>query len=76
MDDIKVIRTITWEQIGSIINSKITYYMAFNVGGIASVLLIIAVSIVFAAGFEFLVLHFDPGNPFQVIQLNSIHKIF
>jgi len=32
--------------------------MAFNEGGMASGLLIIAVSIVFAAGFGFLVLHF------------------
>ena len=32
--------------------------MAFEQGGMASGLLIIAVSIVFAAGFGFLVLHF------------------
>ncbi len=38
--------------------------MAFNEGGMASGLLIIAVSIVFAAGFGFLVLHFVPGTPF------------
>ena len=43
---------------------KITKYMAFNEGGMASGLLIIAVSIVFAAGFGFLVLHFVPGTPF------------
>ena len=36
--------------------------MAFNEGGMASGLLIIAVSIVFAAGFGFLVLHFVPGT--------------
>ena len=38
--------------------------MAFKEGGMASGLLIIAVSIVFAAGFGFLVLHFVPGTPF------------
>ncbi len=43
---------------------KITNHMAFNEGGMASGLLIIAVSIVFAAGFGFLVLHFVPGTPF------------
>ena len=43
---------------------KITNYMAFNEGGMASGLLIIAVSIIFAAGFGFLVLHFVPGTPF------------
>ena len=44
---------------------KITYtFMAFEQGGMASGLLIIAVSIVFAAGFGFLVLHFVPGTPF------------
>jgi len=43
---------------------KITNLMAFNEGGMASGLLIIAVSIVFAAGFGFLVLHFVPGTPF------------
>ena len=64
MDDIWVIRTITWEQIWSIINLKITNYMAFKEGGMASGLLIIAVSIVFAAGFGFLILHFVPGTPF------------
>ena len=64
MDDIWVIRAITCEQICSIINLKIIYYMAFNEGGMASGLLIIAVSIVFAAGFGFLVLHFVPGTPF------------
>jgi len=52
------------EQICSIINFKITNYMAFNDGGMASGLLIIAVSIVSAAGFGFLVLHFVPGTPF------------
>jgi len=52
------------EQICSIINLKITNYMAFKEGGMASGLLIIAVSIVFAAGFGFLVLHFVPGTPF------------
>ena len=64
MDDIWVIRTIPWEQLCSIINLKITYYMAFKEGGMASGLLIIAVSIVFAAGFGFLILHFVPGTPF------------
>ena len=43
---------------------KITNFMAFEQGGMASGLLIIAVSIVFAAGFGFLVLHFVPGTPF------------
>jgi len=43
---------------------KITQLMAFENGGMASGLLIIAVSIVFAAGFGFLVLHFVPGTPF------------
>ena len=43
---------------------RITNYMAFNEGGMVSGLLIIAVSIVFAAGFGFLVLHFVPGTPF------------
>ena len=43
---------------------KITNLMAFNEGGMASGLLIIAVSIVFAAGIGFLVLHFVPGTPF------------
>ena len=38
--------------------------MAFEQGGMASGLLIIAVSIVFATGFGFLVLHFVPGTPF------------
>jgi len=38
--------------------------MAFNEGGRASGLLIIAVSIVLAAGFGFFVLHFVPGTPF------------
>jgi len=52
------------QQICFIINLKITNYMAFNEGGMASGLLIIAVSIVFAAGFGFLVLHFVPGTPF------------
>ena len=64
MDDFWVIKTITCYQIWSIINLKITNYMAFNEGGMASGLLIIAVSIVFAAGFGFLVLHFVPGTPF------------
>ena len=45
-------------------NLKITNYMAFNEGGMASGLLIIGVSIIFAAGFGFLVLHFVPGTPF------------
>ena len=40
--------------------------MAFKEGGMASGLLIIAVSIVFAAGFGFLVLHFVPGTPFWI----------
>ena len=39
-------------------------FMAFEQGGMASGLLIIAISIVFAAGFGFLVLHFVPGTPF------------
>ena len=43
---------------------KITQLMAFENGGMVSGLLIIAVSIVFAAGFGFLVLHFVPGTPF------------
>ena len=38
--------------------------MAFKEGGMASGLLIIAVSIVFAGGIGFLVLHFVPGTPF------------
>ena len=38
--------------------------MAYEQGGMASGLLIIAVSIVFAAGLGFLVLHFVPGTPF------------
>jgi len=38
--------------------------MAFNEGGMASGLLIIAVSIVFSAAFGFIVLHFVPGTPF------------
>ena len=38
--------------------------MTFEQGGMASGLLIIAVSNVFAAGFGFLVLHFVPGTPF------------
>ncbi len=38
--------------------------MAFKEGGMASGLLIIAVSIVFAAGLGFLILHFVPGTPF------------
>ena len=64
MDDLWVIRTIISKQIWSIINLEITYNMAFNEGGMASGLLIIAVSIIFAAGFGFLVLHFVPGTPF------------
>ena len=63
MDEIWVIRTITWEQLCPIIK-KITDDMAFNEGGMVSGLLIIVVSIVFAAGFGFLVLHFVPGTPF------------
>ena len=43
---------------------EITNNMSFNKGGMASGLFIIAVSIVFAAGFGFLVLHFVPGTPF------------
>jgi len=50
-------------QICSIIKKTINN-MAFKEGGMASGLLIIAVSIVFAAGFGFLVLHFVPGTPF------------
>ena len=38
--------------------------MAFENGGMASGLVVIAVSIVFAAGLGFLVLHFVPGTPF------------
>ena len=38
--------------------------MAFKEGGMASGLIIIAVSIVFSAGVGFLVLHFVPGTPF------------
>jgi len=38
--------------------------MAFKEGGMASGLLIIAVSIIFAAGLGFLILHFVPGTPF------------
>tara|TARA_B100000131_G_scaffold234152_1_gene226057 strand:+ start:675 stop:791 length:117 start_codon:yes stop_codon:yes gene_type:complete len=38
--------------------------MAFKEGGMASGLLIIALSLVFAAGTGFLVLHFIPGTPF------------
>ena len=47
--------------------------MAFKEGGMVSGLLIIAVSIVFAAGFGFLILHFVPGTPFW--QANLIIKI-
>ena len=43
---------------------KIINNMAFNEGGMATGLLIIAVSIVFAAATGFLVLHFIPGTPF------------
>ena len=43
---------------------KIIKNMAFKEGGMASGLLIIAVSIIFAAGIGFLVLHFVPGTPF------------
>ena len=63
MDNLWVIRTITLNQICSIIKKTINN-MAFKEGGMASGLLIIAVSIVFAAGFGFLVLHFVPGTPF------------
>ena len=38
--------------------------MAFEQGGMASGLLIIGISIIFAAGIGFLVLHFVPGTPF------------
>ncbi len=38
--------------------------MAFNEGGMATGLLIIGVSILFAAGTGFLILHFVPGTPF------------
>tara|TARA_B100000214_G_scaffold70541_1_gene47104 strand:+ start:114 stop:230 length:117 start_codon:yes stop_codon:yes gene_type:complete len=38
--------------------------MSFNEGVIASGFLIIALSILFAAGFGFIVLHFVPGTPF------------
>ena len=44
--------------------SKITDYMAFKEGGMASGLIIIAISIFFAAGFGFVILHFVPGTPF------------
>ena len=40
--------------------------MAFKEGGMASGLLIIAVSIVFADGLGFLELHFVPGTPFWI----------
>ena len=43
--------------------------MAFKEGGMVSGLLIIAVSIVFAAGFGFLILHFVPGTPFWQVNL-------
>ncbi len=46
------------------IKNKITKKMAFNEGGMASGLLIIGISIVFAVGFGFLILHFVPGTPF------------
>ena len=39
--------------------------MAFNEGGMASGLLIIAISILFAAGFGFLVLHLYPVHLFK-----------
>ena len=38
--------------------------MAFENGGMVSGLLVIAASILFAAGIGFLVLHFVPGTPF------------
>jgi len=38
--------------------------MAFKEGGMASSLLIITASLVFAAGFGFLILHFVPGTSF------------
>tara|TARA_Y100001968_G_C18883178_1_gene492629 strand:+ start:335 stop:451 length:117 start_codon:yes stop_codon:yes gene_type:complete len=38
--------------------------MAINEGGVLSGILIIALSVFFAAGFGFLVLHFVPGTPF------------
>ena len=41
--------------------------MAFEEGGMASGLLLIAVSILFAAGFGFIVLHFVPGTPFWYV---------
>ena len=44
--------------------NKITKTMAFKEGGMASGLLIIAASIIFAAGIGFIVLHFVPGTPF------------
>ena len=37
--------------------------MGFNEGGMASGLLIISISILFAAGTGFLVIHFIPGTP-------------
>ena len=47
--------------------------MAFKEGGMVSGLLIIAVSILFAAGFGSLILHFVPGTPFW--QVNMLIKI-
>ena len=38
--------------------------MAFKEGGMATGLLIIGVSMLFAAGTGFLILHFLPGTPF------------
>ena len=38
--------------------------MAFKEGGMVSGLAVIAISIIFAAGLGFLVLHFVPGTPF------------
>ena len=43
---------------------QITTYMAFKKGGIASGLLIIEVSIFFAAGLGFFSIAFVPGTPF------------
>lgn len=38
--------------------------MGFKEGGMVTGLAVIVISIVFAAGFGFLILHFVPGTPF------------
>ena len=63
MDDLGI-TTITLFILNRLYLLKITKNMAFKEGGMASGLLIIAVSIIFAAAFGFLVLHFVPGTPF------------